>query len=86
MHYETPGAGRIEPIFNGVFGAAREQLCDLAPAVAVSVLGLQHGAVFGERPRARVDGGVELVEPSLAALLPEPTKSQSLGHLILTER
>jgi hypothetical protein len=61
--------GRVPAVLDGVFGAAREKVRDLAPAVAEArLLALEDGVLLG-RPGRLVDVRVQVVEVALAALL-----------------
>ena len=57
------------PVLDGVLGAAGQQLGDLAPAVAEVPLRLVDDDLLVAGPVALLDGRVQVVEPTLSALL-----------------
>lgn len=59
----------IPAVFGGVFGSPRQGSGNSGPAIAVQQMKPQQDCVLCRRPRALADGRVEVVEPTLAALL-----------------
>ena len=59
---------RIPPVLDGVVGAARQELGDLGPAVAETVVCVDDDLVLGLSPWVLVDARAEVVAPALAAL------------------
>lgn len=56
-----------------VYLPARQHFGDVGPAVSQESVGLTDDAVFLQSPAALLHHGIEVVVPSLAALLPVPT-------------
>lgn len=57
-----------------VISAAREELGDLGPAIAVDLLGLDDLDVLLPRPLILLDVRVQVVVPPFATLLPDPPR------------
>jgi hypothetical protein len=65
--------GRVPSILHRIFRPSREQLGDLTPAVSQFPLCVDKGPVLQLAPATFLDVGIKVVEPSLSALLANPT-------------
>ena len=73
VHEASHGTG-IPAVLDGVFRAARQQFGDFAPAVPKVPLRVDQDAVFFVGPLTFDYRRIEMIEPALAALLPEAAR------------
>ena len=70
---------RVEPVLNRIICAAWEGLCDLAPFVPKIIMHLQNDTVLLRRPFLFANVWVQMIVPSLTALLPD-SPGQSISN------